>query len=95
MVASQKDYNNFLANSQGVRYTITEACDFMQTIDKYFPFSVTNPIQWVKANTNEPVSIGYNSSPEKIIHLRELKEKQINGFRKGKAPIKLLIKRFK
>ena len=63
MVATQREYNNILANAHGRKFTLLEACEFMEFIDRTFPTGC-HQINWVDSETDNPIAIGYNPCPK-------------------------------
>jgi len=50
--------NDMIRSASYKTFTLSEACDFVKTIDRYSICHHT--IRWVSARTSNPVSIGYN-----------------------------------
>lgn len=59
MVVTYREYNQILSNAQGRRFTLLEACEFVEFIDRAFTSFTGNQINWVDSKTKKPVAIGY------------------------------------
>lgn len=57
MAPSHDTRDNLIRNSSGRVYTLSEACEFMKTLDS-MPSGMLD-VNWVNANTGQPVAIGY------------------------------------
>lgn len=60
-MVTRDDYKNLLNWGKGQTFTLNEACDYMQELDKY---GTNHTINWVNAKTKEPVSIGYTGAKQ-------------------------------
>ena len=80
MAPSHDTRDNLIRSAAGRTFTLSEACEFMQTLDSMPTPTFANDVNWVNAKTGQPVVIGYSGGGGYKKGEKNKKKNTVNPF---------------